>query len=168
VYGCGGSSGDGGNPGNPPQPYTVTASVAGGSLRLSWPKHATGVVYYQAIRNAGALTRDGMILRPWGNPIPAVYSTYQVSLPIPSSGTVYYRIRACNTQPPAAGQPPLVQGYTGCRDSAEFVAGGAQSGQATSFCPRISAQSDVYPDFVLQQYPTAPYGLTSAQCATFF
>ncbi|MFN9773397.1 MAG: Ig-like domain-containing protein [Burkholderiales bacterium] len=164
----GGASGDGGNPGNPPQPYTVTATVSGGSLRLAWPRHASGVVYYQVIRNSGTPTRTGMVLRPWANPIPAVYSTYQVALPIPTSGTVYYRIRACNTQPPAAGQPPLVQGFTGCRDSGEFIAGGAQSGQATNFCGGVRAQNDVYPDFVIADFPNAPYGLTPAQCATQF
>jgi hypothetical protein len=61
-----------------------------------------------------------------------------------------------------------VQGVTGCRDSGEFIAGGAQSGQATNFCGGVRAQDDVYPDFVIADFPNAPYGLTPAQCATQF
>jgi hypothetical protein len=120
----------------------VTSTIDNGQLRLTWNRHLSGVVYYQVIRNSGSPTQtspEPTNLAPFRQPIPAVYQSYNVSLPVPASPNkpVYYRVRACNTAPLSLGAP-LLSGFTGCRDSKEFIAGfiaGAnQTGNKTSFC----------------------------------
>lgn len=141
-----GSAGDGGSPGAFPRPLaTVTATRSGASLRLNWtwqnPPDDSGenlrVSYFQVIvipkleldswKTGSTKTDRPPSNRPQnlGDPIPAVYDSYQVRIDNPINGAAY-RVRSCRVAD-VSGDNYVYDfsgGFTRCRDSREFNAQG--------------------------------------------